>query len=150
MALFLLIAVGGLLGLLYALMVMGFVDRMPQRQLQALRHAMTVLILTAGVWGALQGAFLLLLVCVLFGIPLARHLLNPDRDLLAPELAGQSITRAEALQVLELDEDEVSAEAVGSAYARLLALVPDAKRARSYYARRLQLARDCLLASPAL
>ncbi len=142
MALILLLAVGGLLGLLYTLMVLGTIDRMRPGQLSTLRHAMTVLILTAGIWGATQGAFMLLLVCVLFGIPLARFLLNPDRDRLPPEQAGNYIERSEALRVLELDEDEVTPDAVKAAYERLLALVPEPKRARSYYACRLQLARD--------
>ena len=132
----------------YVLAMTGRLDGVPAKRLLRARLWASIILVALGVWGAMLGAIALLPLAVFMGVPILRYLLNPERDCLAPEHVAQlqtGIDRAEALRLLELDEDEATPAGIEAAYTRLIGLVAPVARAHSYYAVKIQAARDTLL-----
>ena len=132
----------------YVLAMTGRLDAVPAVWLLRLRLATIILVLLLGLWAAWLGAIAILPLTAFLGVPILRYLLNPERDRITAEHVTAirvAMTRAEALRLLELDEDEAAPAPIEAAYRRLIALVAPAARARSYYAVKVQAARDFLL-----
>lgn len=119
------------------------------RAQKILRTGLTLVIIALAVALAIKGLFQLAFILLLLVLPPVRVFLNPERKKLYAErlqkIASTQMNRAEALRVLELDEDELTAENVQASYKRLMAIVHPDKGGTGYFATKLNTARDYLL-----
>ena len=121
----------------------------PAARQYSVRNMLTALLGMASLSSLVTGRWTLVPVSLFMVLPMLRAIFDPVRGVVTDEQRTdivKAMTRADALRLLELDEDEVSEAAVAAAYARLYKLVAGRKGGiHPYYAARLETARDFLL-----
>lgn len=147
---YVLILMVALLGTVYVLVAQGRVDSWPQERVKMVRNLFTLLIVLLGIYGIMRGSVGVLALTVFILIPIVRNLLSPKAPLGEKERTQimADMTRAEALRILELDEDEATPEAIDASYKRIMRVVHPDQGGTTYFAAKLNAARD-YLAQPA-
>lgn len=125
----------------------------PAARLEYLRSLLTMLLIAVGILAVVSGRLQFIALLFFLALPLIRNMLDPKRGEVTEEAKAQitsEMTRDEALRILELDEDEATGEAIEAAYLRLMKLVHPDRGGTTYFAAKLNAARDYLKEHPVL
>lgn len=142
-----------LIGVVLYLSASNRLRHWPAARAEFLRALMTVTLVVLALVAAFTGRFSIVPITLFLAIPIVRTVLDPKRDHIPPDRQQKmtaEMTRDEALRILELDVEEATPAAVEVAYVRLMKLVHPDRGGTTYFAAKLNAARDFLTKNPPL
>ena len=125
----------------------NYFRRWPPARLEYLRAQLTMILIAVLGLSLISGRIQYMSILLFLALPLIRNMLDPKRGMVDEKAHAEiasAMTREEALRILEVDEDEATPEAIEASYLRLMKLVHPDRGGTTYFAAKLNAARDYL------